>query len=217
MNEIFSYHIVGTNPFSSTREILFAHHEYPGLMHSESLFPMRLGFPVLKPTRYGVSQLVFFARWENEKALDDFMSTTDFGKFLAKGWHARLKFYRRWGSVSELDHLPENSENLRPDLPVVGITLARLKLTETVRFLKWGRPVENLVRDHRGKTFAMAAMRPLNTLSTFSIWKSEKAMLDMVKGDNVHGKAIGEQLRNSFHHEFTTMRFYLLSEHGLRP
>lgn len=79
-----------------------------------------------------------------------------------------------------------------------------------------GKPVEGLVRDHPGKLFALAAMRPLNTLSTFSIWKTEKDMIAMVKGDNVHGRAIGEQMRRSFHHEFTTMRFYLLSEHGTR-
>lgn len=147
----------------------------------------------------------------------NFLEKDNFGKVLASGWHVRLKFYRRWGYISELADLPENSVNKNPDAPVVGITLARLKISETIRFLKWGKPVEGLVRDHPGKTFALAAMRPLNTLSTFSIWRSEEEMVEMVKGENVHGRAIGEQMKKSFHHEFTTMRFYLLGEFGIKP
>jgi len=210
-DEIFSFHLAVGNLLLLPRPV------FPGLMHSESLMTMRLGFPILHPSRYGFSQLVFFARWKDESSLISFLENDPFGRRLASGWHVRLKLYRRWGSVSELDNLPENLENQTPEKPVVGITLARLKLTETIRFLKWGKPVEGLVRDHPGKTFALAAMRPVNTLSTFSMWRSEKDMVEMVKGDNVHGRAIGEQLKRSFHHEFTTMRFYILGEFGKKP
>lgn len=205
--EIFSFHLTHGNFLTAPRI------SAPGLMHAETLFTMQLGSGILKPSRYGFSNLVYLARWKDEDSLVKFLETSA----LKDAWHVRLKFYRRWGSITELDHLPENSENHSPEAPVVGITLARLKITETLRFLKWGKPVEGLVRDHPGKLFALAAMRPLNTLSTFSIWKTEKDMIAMVKGDNVHGRAIGEQMRRSFHHEFTTMRFYLLSEHGKRP
>lgn len=204
--EIFSFHL--GQSFKSVP------HQFPGLMHAERLFTMRLGYPILHPFRYGLSNLVLFARWENEKALVNFLAESPIGKDLSNGWHIRLKFYRRWGSISELDHLPENSINPHPEQPVVGITLARLKISQTIRFLRWGKPVEGLVRDHPGKTFALAAMRPLNTLSTFSMWKSETEMIQMVKGNNVHGVAIHEQMRNSFHHEFTTMRFYPLKQYG---
>ncbi len=205
--EIFSFHL-GRSLLNSVPE------NFPGLMHSERLFPMRLGSPVFNPLRYEISDLVLLARWENETALENFLEQTPIGKDLRNGWHIRLKFYRRWGFISELDNLPENTINPHPERPVVGITLARLRLSQTVRFLRWGKPVEGLVRDHPGKTFALAAMRPLKTLSTFSMWNSETEMIQMVKGNNVHGTAIGEQMRSSFHHEFTTMRFHPLKQFG---
>lgn len=164
---------------------------------------------MFQPGRYKTSELAFFARWENEEALENFLKT----HFL-NSWHVRLKFYRRWGHLRELNDLPENSINHNQDAPVVGITLARLNLSETIRFLKWGKPVEKLVRDHPGKTFAMASMRPLNTLSTFSIWKNEREMINMVSGKTNHAEAMKEQAQKSFHHEFTTMRFHLLGEYG---
>lgn len=211
-SDFFSFHLCRLSAIDSARE-MYLPSKVEGLLHSESMVSMKLGAPVLNPARYGLTQFVHFARWENESSLDEFLKTTP----LRDGWHVRLRFYRRWGYISELNDLPENSLNPNPDQPVAGITLARLKLSETLRFLQWGKPVERLVRDHPGKTFAMASMRPLNTLSTFSIWKSEHDLVQMVKGINEHGHAIREQMRKSFHHEFTTMRFYLLSEHGSRP
>lgn len=214
--EIFSFHLAATDPLTLGRE-LFLHRapgSIPGLMHSESMVSMRLGAPVFQPSRYGISQIVFFARWNNEKALTDFLSHSELGNILQTGWHVRLKFYRRWGFISELENLPENSVNPNPDGPVVGITLARLKLSEAIRFLRWGKPVEKLVRDHPGNTFAVAATRPLNTLSTFSIWRTEKDMLQMVHGKTLHADAMDEQFKKSFHHEFSTMRFYSIGEYG---
>lgn len=215
-DEIFSYHIVRTDLVTALRE-MYIPTKFPGLLHSEGLFSMKLGASITNPGRYGLTEFVFLARWDSETSLENFLAKTEIGNTIARGWHVRLKFYRRWGSDSTLPCMPENIVNEHPEDTVVGITLARLKLTETLRFLKWGKPVERLVRDHPGKTFAMASMRPLGTLSTFSIWKTEKDMIQMVKGNNEHGSAIGEQMKKSFHHEFTTMRFYLLSDHGERP
>lgn len=38
--------------------------------------------------------------------------------------------------------------------PVVAVTLARMKLPEVPGFIRWGRPVEKLVRNHPGITLA---------------------------------------------------------------
>jgi hypothetical protein len=100
------------------------------------------------------------------------------------------------------------------------VTLARLKLTQVPRFLRWGKPVEELVRDHPGTTLALAAMRPPRTISTFSVWRSQAEMLDMVRGQDSfpgakrHAAAMVERTRKDFHHEFTTLRFRVLSEQG---
>jgi hypothetical protein len=95
-----------------------------------------------------------------------------------------------------------------------------LKLPQIPRFIHWGKPVETLVRDHPGATLALAAFRPPRTVSTFSVWRSQREMVEMVRGQGAvpgagrHAAAMVERRRKDFHHEFTTLRFRPLSEHG---
>jgi hypothetical protein len=131
-----------------------------------------------------------------------------------------MEFLRRWGHISEFPGLPESVGEQDPTAPVVAVTLARMKLPQVPRFIHWGKPVEELVRDHPGQTLAIAAMRLPRTVSTFTIWKSQQEMIDMVRGHSEipqptrHIDAMAERRRKDFHFEFTTLRFHPLSEHG---
>src|SRR5688572_9819267 len=143
---------------------------------------MALGSPILSPARMQLRRLAVFASWESENALDTFLTDSELGRTLRAAWHVRLEFLRRWGRVSEFDDLPASVADVEPSTPVVAVTLARLKLPQVPRFIRWGKPVEELVRDHPGTTLALAAMRPPRTVSTFSIWRSQREMADMVHG-----------------------------------
>lgn len=175
---------------------------------------------MLSPKRLLLRRTAVFARWEDEAALESFLERHPLGRRLARGWHVRLEFVRRWGSVAELADLPEDVGRSDPDEPVVAVTLARMRLPELVRFIHWGRPVERLVRDHPGTTLSLAAVRPPRSVSTFSIWRTTREMTDMVFGRSAvpgrerHVSAMAERERRDFHHEFTTLRFRPLSEHG---
>lgn len=191
-----------------------------GLRHAESMALMRLGAPVVSADRLQVRRLAVFAEWEDEAALDAFLtSTTPLGSALGQGWHVRLEFVRRWGHVAAYDGLPERAGRMEPDEPVVAVTLARMRLREVPRFLAWGRPVEEQVRDHPAATLAGAAMRPTRTISTFSIWRSAREMTSMVHGGPGdaarHVDAMRERARRDFHREFATYRFRPVSEHGV--
>lgn len=161
-----------------------------------------------------------FACWDTEDALEEFLRTTRLGRDLTGGWHVRLSFLRRWGHISEFDGLPVLAEEHDTSTPVVAVTLARMRLLQVPRFIHWGKPVEALVRDHPGKTLALAAVRFPNTVSTFSVWRSAKEMTDMVHGHSAvprperHSAAMMERSRKDFHFEFTTLRFRPVSEHG---
>ncbi len=48
---------------------------------------------------------------------------------------------------------------------MVAVTLARMKLPQVPRFIRWGWPVEQLVRDHPSTTPAIAAIRLPGTQS----------------------------------------------------
>jgi hypothetical protein len=131
-----------------------------------------------------------------------------------------MAFLRRWGFVREFESLPESTGESDPQAPVAAFTLARMRLPEVPRFVRWGRPVEALVRDDPETTFSLATIRYPRSIATFSIWKSQQAMVDMVRGHREvpqpsrHIEAMKERSRRDFHHEFTTLRFRPLSEFG---
>ena len=181
---------------------------------------MTLGSPIFSKSRVLIGQVAVFIQWENESALENYLEKDHFGKILAKGWHVRLSFIREWGKFSGFK-IPENKNHLdKVNSPVVAVTIARMKPLAVPRFIHWGRPVEKLVRDHPGTTFSLAAVKFPNTVSTFSIWKSEKEMTEMVRGHSKvkepkrHSAAMKERERKDFHFEFTTLRFKPLSEFG---
>ncbi|MGH1505387.1 MAG: hypothetical protein ACRBI6_17685 [Acidimicrobiales bacterium] len=219
---MFTFHLVRTSPLVSARAILRppTADTVPGLRHAECMTAMELGSPVFSPARLQVRNLAVFAAWDDEAAVDRFLASPGLGQHLADGWHVRLDFLRRWGVVEALPDLPIEVGEQDPTLPVVAVTLARLKHTQLPRFIKWGKPVERLVRDDPGATLAMAAMHPLNTVSTFTVWKTQEAMTDMVRGHahvpdpRRHIDAMAERERKDFHFEFTTLRFRARSEHG---
>ena len=219
---VFSFHLAETSVFETLR-LLWAPptaRSVAGLQHAECMTRMTLGAPIVSPARMQLRHAAMFAAWESEDAIDAFLSDTRPGQAFQRGWHVRLAFARRWGSVRELDPITQGTEELEPSLPVVALTLARMRLTQVPRFIRWGRPVEELVRDHPGRTLAMAAMRLPRTVSTFSVWRSQRDMLDMVRGHSQvprperHAVAMVERNRKDFHFEFTTLRFRPLSEHG---
>ena len=192
----------------------------PGLVRAECLTPMLLGSPILSPKRLQLRKLVMFAAWESEDAIDEFLRTSKLGQSIAAGWHLRMTFLRRWGSVREFAVLPESIGESDPQSPVAAFTLARMRFREIPRFVQWGRPVETLVRDNPETTFSLAAIRHPGTIATFSIWNSQQAMTDMVRGQSAvaqpkrHIAAMKERERRDFHHEFTTLRFRPIAEFG---
>ncbi len=192
----------------------------PGLRNIECLAAMTLGAPIISPARMQLSRLAVFCSWDDEAAIDAFLTEAKLGRTLQAGWHVRLELLRRWGKVAAFPERPEHTGATDPEAPVVAVTLARAKLPELFRFTRWGKPVEELVRDHPGTTLALAAVRPPRTFSTFTVWRTEREMLDMVHGRDAapgadrHAVAMLERNRRDFHHEFTTRRFRPLSEHG---
>jgi hypothetical protein len=194
--------------------------QVPDLIHAECMSKMTLGAPILSPARMQLHHLTMFAAWESHAAIDDFLDGIQLGRAFAAGWHVRLAFLRRWGHITEFDGLAESVGEQDPEAPVVAVTLARMKLPQVPRFIRWGKPVEELVRDHPGTTFAAAAMRLPRTVSTFSVWTSQREMVEMVRGHSAvpqperHAAAMVERQRKDFHFEFTTLRFRPIAEYG---
>lgn len=219
---VFSYHIVKLPLTSALRIMLFPVNskQISGLIYAETMSAMVLGSPIFSVSRIFSRNIVIFAQWENESYLNDFLQSNVKGRKIAKGYHIRLKFLRQWGRISGFQ-IPDkelNTEN--ENIPVVAVTIARMRYMQIPRFLRWGRPVEKQVRDDNGTTLSLASIRYPNIISTFSIWKTQKAMTDMVHGHSKmpqpkrHINAMKERDKKDFHFEFTTLRFMPLAEFG---
>lgn len=219
---LFSFHLLETAPSRGIR--LLAQRRLAqqprGLHHAEYMSLMELGAPILSPRRVQLGHLALFAAWDSTDHLDAYLADDPNGRQWSSGWHVRLEFLRRWGSVAALDGLTTVGAPHDPEEPVVAVTLARLKLPQVPRFIRWGRPVETQVLDDPGQTLAVAAAAPPRTVSTFTVWRTSKAMTDMVRGKSNasggmgHAAAMRERERKDFHFEFTTLRFRCLDEQG---
>ena len=219
---IFSYHLIEL-PFIDAVKRIFSNpisKSTKGLVHSEYMTAMTLGSSIFSTSRVLIGQVAVFIQWENESALENYLEEDHFGKVLSKGWHVRLSFIREWGKFSGFKIPNDKAQLESPNSPVIAVTVARMKPLEVPRFIHWGRPVEKLVRDHPGTTLSLASVKFPNTVSTFSIWKSEKEMTEMVHGHSKvenpkrHSNAMQERERKDFHFEFTTLRFKPLAEFG---
>ena len=219
---LFSFHLLETTPGRGVRLLAQrrARQQPRGLHHAEHMWLMELGAPMLSPRRVQLGHLALFAAWDSTDHLDAYLADDPSGRQWASGWHVRLEFLRRWGSVAALDGLTTDGAAHDPEEPVVAVTLARLKLPQVPRFIRWGRPVEAQVRDDPGQTLAVAAAAPPRTVSTFTVWRTAQAMTDMVRGASIapggmpHAAAMRERERKDFHFEFTTLRFRCLDEQG---
>lgn len=220
---IFTFHLVKTT-INSALKIFWNPlnpENIPGLIHAECMNTMTLGSQIFSAERMLIRQIAVFAQWENEEAIDIFLKKDSLGKTLAKGWHTRLIYLRQWGNIDGFV-IPNYIDEINdPNAPVVAVTLARMKLFQVPRFIRWGRPVEELVRDHPGVSLALASIRLPRTVSTFSVWKSQKEMVDMVHGHGTvfqpkrHSQAMKERERKDFHFQFTTLRFKPIAEYGI--
>lgn len=219
---VFTFHLVKLSYLSAFKAFLFPPKPSNtlGLIHAECMTFMTLGSAIFSPSRMLIRQVAVFAQWENESVIDNFLEQDSFGKTLAKGWHTRLVYLRQWGEISKYIIPKESHELDDPETPVVAVTLARMKIFQIPRFIRWGRPVEKLVRDHPGISLALASIRLPRTVSTFSVWKSQREMTDMVHGHSSvprpkrHISAMKERDRKDFHIQFTTLRFKPISEYG---
>jgi hypothetical protein len=218
---VFSYHIVRLSFTEALRVMIFPINskKVKGLIHAETMSAMILGSPLFSISRIYNREIVVFAQWKNEEFLNDFLKSNTIGKLLSKGWHIRLEYLRQWGNISGFQ-IPNFNVEFENQKPVVAVTIARMKYSQIPRFLRWGRPVEKQVRDNDATTLSLASIRYPNTISTFSIWKTQKEMTDMVHGHSKmpqpkrHINAMKERDRKDFHFEFTTLRFKPLMEFG---
>lgn len=177
-----------------------------GLRHANVATTAPLGASVLPaPNRRRVGLIAF---WEGDDALDRFLAEHQLAATLAGGWHTRLEPLRAFGTWPGLPTDIPDARTTDYSGPAVVLTLGRLRLTQTVRFLRASAKAGASVLDAPGLTWATALTRP-PFVATCSIWQTTRDLSSYAYGhrDPAHPDAIAADRAKPFHHQSAFVRF----------
>jgi hypothetical protein len=183
----------------------------PGLRWATAAMPVRLGRVPPRPVRGRVGLI---SAWNRDEDLDDFLAAGAWGSYLAHGYEVRLAPMQASGSWRALPELAHGCDPGVPEEPVGVLTLGRLRLSQTVRFLRASAAAEHRLLGQPSLLAATGLARP-PFLSTFSLWKTVTAMREYAYGPAGHAAAIARHKARPFHHEsvFARLRPYRSSGH----
>jgi hypothetical protein len=159
-----------------------------------------------KPPSPGRVALLAF--WDDDSALDRFLDEHPVASALSGGWMARLEPLRAFGSWPGLPDDISRERSVSYDGPAVVLTLGRLRLSQTVRFLRTSSKAEAKAAAAPGAIFATGLARP-PFLATCSVWEDSRSLSSYAYGnsDPRHLDAIHAQAAKDFHKQSAFVRF----------
>ena len=168
----------------------------------------------------GLRRALMLAFWDDEAAAADFADNHPAAAPFeaAQGYHAVLRPLRAFGTWPGLPPDTPRTRTTPHDGRVAVFTLGRLRLTQTVRFLRASRPAERAAIGADGFVWGTAAAYP-PFVATFSVWDGPEAAAAYAYGspDAGHPRAITAQRRKDFHHQSAFVRFGIIDERGALP
>jgi hypothetical protein len=179
----------------------------PGLRYAEVTLVGALSGGLLPRPRPGRVGLI--AGWDDDRALESFLADHPLAARLAHGWHVRLQPMRVFGAWSRLAGLPSQEQAMDDAEPVAVLTLGRLRLSQTIRFLRASAAAEGLAVGDPALLASAALARPSGLVATFSLWRSTEAMRAYACGQAgvAHLAAMRAHTARPFHHESAFVRF----------
>jgi hypothetical protein len=161
------------------------------------------------------------AFWDDEASAAAFMRDHPLGqRFAGNGFRAIVRPLRAHGAWPGLPEELPRTRVTEHDGPVLVTTLAKLRLSQTVRFLRASRPAERAALAAPGFVWGTAATRPAGPhppfMATVSLWSSAEAAAAYAYADPDagHPSAISQQRRKDFHHESAFIRHAPLAVTG---
>jgi hypothetical protein len=113
--------------------------------------------------------------WDDENAAAAFATTHPLAKrFAPNAFHAVLRPLRAFGTWPGLPDAVPRTRVTHHDGPVIVTTLARLRMSQALRFLRASRPAERAAIGADGFVWGTAAARP-PFVATVSAWSSDEA------------------------------------------
>jgi len=178
-----------------------------GLRYAETAIAAPLSGSVLPAPALGRVGLI--AAWDDDRAVDGFLTSHALARRLSGGWHVRLEPLRASGSWSALPDLIERELPIDDYAPVAVLTLGRLKFGRATPFLRTSAAAESQALADPALLASTALARPPRLVATFSLWHTAAAMRAYAYGHSgaAHLAAIQAQRDRPFHHESLFARF----------
>lgn len=150
---------------------------------------------------------VLIAFWDDEASARDFAENGRLARPFRDGFHAVLQPLRAFGAWPGLPADIAKTRAVDHQGPVLVTTLGRLRLSQTIRFLRASRPAERAAVAAPGLLWGTAAARP-PFLATISAWEDSQATVEYAyPREQPHHAAIDKQRRKDFHHQSAFVRY----------
>jgi hypothetical protein len=178
-----------------------------GLRYAEITTTAPLGGNLLpRPT---IGRVGLIAAWIDEQSIEAFLATHPLAGWLADGWHVRLRPTRIVGAWPPLAGLLDREEPMEDAEPAAVLTLGRLRLSSSLRFLRASAAAEGLAVTDEALVAATGLARPPGLVATFSLWRTTAAMraYALGHGEQAHLQAIRAHAARPFHHASAFVRF----------
>jgi hypothetical protein len=187
----------------------------PGLRHADVGLAALLSPGTLPSVpQFGRAALIGF--WDDDAAIDRFLSDHPLAAKLAGGWHARLAPLRAFGTWPGLPADVPGQRNVAQDGPLIALTFGRLRMSQAIRFFRASGKAEASVLQASGLLWSTGFARPPSFVATCSVWESTRALSTYAYGhsDPGHPDAMVTAEEKPFHHESAFIRFRPYDAHG---
>ncbi len=184
-----------------------------GLRHANVALAAPLTPRVLRKPDFGRVALVAF--WDDDDALDRFLLDNPVATALSSGWRLRLQPLRAFGAWPGLPPDTPTGRTTEHQGVSAVLTLGRLRLGQSVRFLRTSAGAEARALGAPGLIWATGLGRP-PFVATCSLWESTRALASYAYGNSepAHPAAIDADHAKPFHHASAFIRFRPYGSHG---
>ena len=150
------------------------------------------------------------AAWEDDAALDRFLTDHPTGRAFAEGWHVRMELVRAAGIWPGIDdNMVELAGNKANGMtgPSIAITIGTAYLRSVGSLVRVNSGLEDqFLETPSGLWGTQLTNLPQRLVATLTIWESADAALDYI-GSGAHGAAVAEHydpVKDPTGHTFVT-------------